>query len=75
MAFAGSKRGMRDMVAPKRTHTLSWLDSPNTWNSGSTTSTMSSSRMPNSRPGVSAFMSSWKCVSSAPLGVPVVPDV
>ena len=73
--FAASNRGTRDNVAPKRIPTLSRLDMPNTWNSGSTTSVTSSARMPNTRPGVSEFMNSWKCVSSAPFGVPVVPDV
>ncbi len=73
--FVASKRVTRDRVAPKRTPTLSRLDIPNTWNSGSTTRVTSSERMPNTRPGVSLFMYSWKCVSSAPFGVPVVPDV
>jgi hypothetical protein len=73
--FAGSNRVTSDIVQPKRMQTLSWLDRPKTWNSGSATTTMSSGSIPNTRPGVSAFISSWKCVSSAPLGVPVVPEV
>ena len=72
---AGSNRGMSDIVAPNRTHTLRMLDRPNTWNSGSTVMTMSSGWTSNSRPGMSAFMYSWIWVSSAPLGRPVVPEV
>ena len=75
ITLAASKRGTSVSVAPNRMATLSWLDRPNTWNSGSSTRLTSSARMPNTRPGVSQFISSWKCVSSAPLGVPVVPDV
>ena len=50
------------------------LDSPNTWNIGSTVITTSSGWTSNRRPGMSAFMYSWMWVSSAPLGWPVVPE-
>jgi hypothetical protein len=50
-------------------------DSPNTWKNGSTASTTSSLRTPNSPPATVLFMYSWKWVSSAPFGLPVVPLV
>jgi hypothetical protein len=70
-----SKRGTSTIVPPYRTLVFSTLDSPKTWKSGSTASPMSSSSKPNSAPAVVQFMNSWKCVSSAPLGLPVVPLV
>ena len=72
---SGSNRGMSTSVPPNRTHTLSTLDRPNTWNIGSTATPTSSSRKPNSPPATVQFMYSWKWVSSAPLGLPVVPLV
>ena len=51
------------------------LDSPKMWNSGSATTTTSSSRNSNSRPGMSAFMYSVTWDSTAPFGTPVVPEV
>ena len=45
------------------------------WNSGRTVRMTSSAVISNSRPGMSAFMYSWMWVSSAPFGLPVVPDV
>ena len=53
---AGLNRGISDMVQPNRTQTSMMLDSPNTWNSGSTVITTSSGWTSNSRPGMSAFM-------------------
>ncbi len=62
-------------MAPNRTIMLSTLDRPNTWNRGSTAVAMSSPRRPNSSPDTVQFMNIWKWVSSAPLGLPVVPLV
>ena len=62
-------------MPPYRTLVLSTLDRPKTWNSGSTATPMSSSRNWNSSPATVQFMNSWKCVSSAPFGLPVVPLV
>ena len=70
-----SNRGTSTSVPPNRTAVLSTLDRPKTWNSGSTARPMSSSSKPNSSPATVQFMYSWKWVSSAPLGWPVVPLV
>ena len=72
---AGWKRGRIDRQPPYRTNTLITDDSPNTWKNGSTASTTSSLRTPNSPPATVQFMYSWKWVSSAPFGLPVVPLV
>ena len=74
-AAAGVNRGTSDMVQPNRTQMSRMLDSPNTWNSGRAVITTSSGCTSNRRPGISAFMYSWRWVSSAPLGRPVVPEV
>ena len=71
----GTKRGRIDRQPPRRTNTLTTDDSPNTWKNGSTASTTSSLFTPNSSPATVQFMYSWKWVSSAPLGLPVVPLV
>ena len=72
---AGWKRGTTDRQPPCLTNTLTTDDSPNTWKNGSTASTTSSLRTPNSPPATVLFMYSWKWVSSAPFGLPVVPLV
>ena len=51
------------------------LDRPKTWNSGSTARLTSSSRKPKVSAATVAAMNIWKWVSSAPLGLPVVPLV
>ena len=71
----GSNRGTSVMVPPSRTQVFMIDDSANTWNSGSATTTVSSAANSNSRPGMSAFMYSVMCDSTAPFGVPVVPEV
>ncbi len=71
----GVNRGISDMVQPNRTQMFRMLDRPNTWNSGSTVTTMSSGCTSNRRPRMSAFMYSWMWMSSAPVGWPVVPEV
>ena len=71
----GWNRGTMDRQPPYRTNTLTTDDSPNTWKNGSTASTTSSLRTPNSPPATVLFMYSWKWVSSAPFGLPVVPLV
>ena len=63
------------MVLPKLTAAFRTLESPNTWNSGSTAIPTSPSSKPSSSPPTLQFMNSWKCVSSALLGFPVVPLV
>jgi len=72
---SGSNRGMSTSVPPNRTAVFRTLDRPNTWNIGSTATLMSSSRNSNSSPPTVQFMYSSKWVSSAPLGLPVVPLV
>src|SRR5260370_900195 len=72
---AGWSRGTSDRHPPNLTKTLITDDSPNTWKNGSTASTTSSLRAPNSPPATVQFMYSWKWVSSAPFGLPVVPLV
>src|ERR1035441_590735 len=72
---AGTKRGTIDRQPPYRTNTLISDERPNTWKKGSTASTTSSARAPNSPPAIVQFMYSWKWVSSAPFGLPVVPLV
>ena len=71
----GSNLGTSVMVPPSRTQVFMIDDSANTWNSGSATTATSSSANSNSRPGMSAFMYSPMCDSTAPFGVPVVPEV
>ena len=63
------------MVPPSRMQVFMTDDSANTWNSGSATIATSSALNSNSRPGMSAFMYSPMCDSTAPFGVPVVPEV
>jgi hypothetical protein len=53
---SSSNRGMSTIVPPKRVVTLRTLDSPKTWNSGSTATPMSSSRNSNSAPATVQFM-------------------
>ena len=75
-AFAGSKRGIIDRHAPTETAPLSPHVCPKEWNSGSAPSRTSSSVASASvRAEISQFLRRLACVSSAPLGAPVVPEV
>ena len=74
-AFAGSKRGMNVSVAPDSAHAFMQHVWPKEWNSGSAPSTTSPSSVWNSPCDAFALASMFSCVSSAPLGWPVVPDV
>ena len=71
----GSKRGSSVSVAPTPIAVLSPQVRPKTWNSGRPPKTTSSGKIPNNLPDSSAFFVNPACVSSAPFGVPVVPDV
>ena len=75
-ALFGSKRGISDRQAPTRTELLSPHVWPNVWNSGSAPSSTSSSDASASLVAeMSQFVWRLSWLSSAPLGVPVVPDV
>ena len=56
----GWNRGTMDRQPPYLMNTLITDDSPNTWKNGSTASTTSSLRTPNSPPATVLFMYSWK---------------
>ena len=71
----GSNRGASTMVAALRNAASICTTCPNTWNSGSATSTTSSGRTSPSSTQISAFISRLEWVSIAPLGRPVVPEV
>ena len=75
-ARAGSKRGISVSAAPTETAALSPQVCPKEWNSGSAPSSTSSSVATASCfAAISQFVRRLSCVSSAPFGVPVVPDV
>ncbi len=75
-AFVGSKRGIIDRQAPTETEPLRPQVCPKEWNSGSAPSRTSSSvAWASVRAASSQFLRRFACVSSAPLGVPVVPEV
>ena len=74
-ALPGSKRG--SSVSSPRARIAMFITEfmPNTWNSGSVASpTVSGPASTRSR-AVSAPVARFACVSVAPFGVPVVPDV
>ncbi len=75
-ALSGSKRGIIEIIARLQMPAFSVHVWPNEWNSGSAPSSLSSSVI---SPSVDAatvqFLCRLACVSSAPLGLPVVPDV
>ena len=74
-ASEASNRGSRVRHAPVRTAVFSPQVWPNEWNRGSAPN-MTSSWSTSSRFWVtSTFLARFKWVSSAPFGVPVVPDV
>ena len=75
-ALPGSKRGISVSIAPKATATFIAQVCPKAWNSGSAPRITSSSVTCTSViPVTSALRRRFSCVSSAPLGVPVVPEV
>ena len=74
-ALSGSKRGSWVIIAPTATQAFIVQVWPKEWNSGSAPSATSSSVTSPSRPASSAFFLRFECVSSAPLGLPVVPEV
>ncbi len=73
--FPGSKRGT-SVIRPRALTVVFMIEFiPNTWNSGSVaTTTESESASTRSRP-TSEPQRRFLCVSAAPLGVPVVPEV
>ena len=76
MALAGSKRGIRVSVEPRSTEVLRPQVRPKTWKSGRQPMITSSSVICMiSLADTSALRCRLTCVSSAPLGLPVVPLV
>jgi len=73
---SGSKRGRGTMVQPKRRELSMHAVAAKAWNIGSTTRRMSS---PGFRPRavtvLVALLTRLRCVSMAPFGRPVVPEV
>ena len=74
-ALAGSKRGISVSMAPAPTQLFIAQVWPKEWNSGSAPSTTSSSERSKRPRETSELRRRLSWVSSAPLGVPVVPDV
>ena len=74
-ALPGSKRGSSVISPRARTATFITEFMPNTWNSGSVASATVSGPASTSSRAVSAPAARLACVSVAPFGVPVVPDV
>ncbi len=74
-ALVGSKRGSRVIVPPARTVAFIPTVWPNEWNSGSPPKTTSSgvNRIMLTHSWALLAMFAW--LSSAPFGLPVVPDV
>ena len=70
-----SNRGTIVRQAPAATEAFSPQVWPNEWNSGSAPSTTSPAASENGPAEISALRIRLAWVSSAPLGVPVVPDV
>ncbi len=76
MTVAGSNRGTSEMVAPTRNPPFMTTVCPKEWNSGRAPKMTSSPRMSiESYTETVAFHRTLSCVSTAPLGLPVVPDV
>ena len=74
-AFSGSKRGSIVTIAPAPTAQFIVQVWPNEWNSGSAPSSTSFSSISAKPAVVRQLRSRLACVSSAPLGRPVVPLV
>ena len=71
----GRKRGISARQAPVATAVFSPQVCPNEWNSGSAPRITSSGSTEISPRMTSALRARLPCVSSAPFGLPVVPDV
>ena len=74
-ARAGSNSRSRTTVAPFHQPSSACTFQPPTWNCGSTCSTTSSWLTPVVRSKERFVQKQFACVSSAPFGLPVVPDV
>ncbi len=74
-ARAGSKAGSSTTVAPFHHASSGCTFQPPTWNCGSTCSTVSSALSPATRSKERFVQKQFACVSSAPFGFPVVPEV
>ena len=74
-ARAGSKAGSSTTVAPFHQASSGCTFQPPTWNCGSTCSTVSSPDTPATRSKERFVQKQFACVSSAPFGLPVVPEV
>ena len=74
-ALPGSKRGSRVSTPPTAIVALSAQVWPKEWNNGSAPSMTARSSIPKRPTTTSTLRSRFSCVSSAPFGVPVVPDV
>ena len=78
MTALGSKRGRSTIVEPLNRNAFIWTVWANEWNSGRATSDTTPSRGSNGSAisrEIIALVSILLWVSSAPLGLPVVPDV
>ena len=74
-ARAGSKPRSSTTLAPFHQARIDWTFQPPQWNCGSTCSTTSSGPIPVARSNERFVQKQFACVSSAPFGFPVVPDV
>jgi hypothetical protein len=75
-ALPGSKRGIIDRVEPVYTEQFSEQVCPKEWNSGRAPSRTSSEAISARVPAaISTLRRRFEWVSSAPFGLPVVPDV
>jgi hypothetical protein len=74
-SLSGAKRGSRVNSAPLTSAAFMTLFMPNTWKSGNVATVTSSGPMSTSSRAVEAPAARVACVSVAPFGVPVVPDV
>ena len=75
-AFSGSKRGSMVTVAPTVTALFMQQVCPKEWNSGrAPRRTSSSLSSPSFSETPAEFLYRFVCVSSAPFGLPVVPEV
>ena len=74
-ALPGSKRGSMVIIPWQWTAMFITEFMPNTWNSGSVARPTESGPASTSSRAVSAPAARLECISVAPLGVPVVPEV
>jgi len=74
-ALPASKRGRSESEPPAAIAALSAHVWPKAWNSGSAPSSTASGPSSKSSRQTATFSVRFVCVSSAPLGVPVVPEV